>query len=95
MIIGMRHILVHDYYTINDEKIRYIIEDDLAPLRSQIADYLMDTDWTEWERNEKVVAESAVNKNIINTAWRMLSKGYDEKEIAEITGMSVEDIESL
>lgn len=95
VIIGMRHILVHDYYTINDEKIRFIIEDDLGPLRSQIADYLMDTDWTEWERNEKVVAESAVNKNIINTAWRMLSKGYDVKEISEITGLSVEDIESL
>ena len=94
-IIGMRHIFVHDYYNVDDNTIRYIIEDDLEPLRKQIADYLMDTDWEEWEKNEKVVAESAVNKNIINTAWKMLAKGYDVKEISEITGLSIEDIESL
>ena len=94
-IIGMRHILVHDYYTINDDKIRCIIEDDLEPLRVQIADYLMDTDWQAWYNNAKVVAETAINKNIMNTAWKMLSKGYDVNEIADITGLSVEDIESL
>lgn len=94
-IIRMRHVLVHDYYRISIKEVKKVVCEDLAPLRSQIADYLMDTDWIEWERNEKVVAESAVNKNIINTAWRMLSKGYDVKEISEITGLSVEDIESL
>ncbi len=94
-IIAMRHILVHDYYNVDDETIRYVIEDDLNPLRSQIADYLMDTDWEEWVKNEKVISESAVNKNITNTAWKMLVKGYDIKEISEITGLSVEDIESL
>jgi len=94
-IIGMRHILVHDYYNIDKNTIRYVIEDDLEPLRTQIADYLMDTDWEEWERNEKVIAESAVNKSIINTALRMMAKGYDIKDISEITGLSVEDIETL
>ena len=94
-IIGMRHILVHDYYNVDDNTIRYIIEDDLEPLRKQIADYLMDTDWEEWEKNEKVVSEIAVNKHNINTARLMLLKGYDVKDISEITGLSVEDIESL
>ena len=94
-IIGMRHILVHDYYNVDDNTIRYIIEDDLEPLRKQIADYLMDTDWKEWEKNEKVVTEMAVNKQNINTARLMLLKGYDVKDISEITGLSVEDIESL
>ena len=94
-IIGMRHILVHDYYNVDDNTIRYNIEDDLEPLRKQIADYLMDTDWEEWEKNEKVVSEIAVNKHNINTARLMLLKGYDVKDISEITGLSVEDIESL
>ena len=94
-IIGMRHILVHDYYNVDDNTIRYIIEDDLEPLRKQIADYLMDTDWKEWEKNEKVVTEMAVNKQNINTARLMLLKGYDVKDISEITGLSVDDIESL
>ena len=94
-IIGMRHILVHDYYNVDDNTIRYIIEDDLEPLRKQIADYLMDTNWEEWEKNEKVVTEIAVNKHNINTARLMLLKGYDIKDISEITGLSVEDIESL
>ena len=94
-MIGMRHILVHDYYNVDDNTIRYIIEDDLEPLRKQIADYLMDTDWKEWEKNEKVITEMAVNKQNINTARLMLLKGYDVKDISEITGLSVEDIESL
>ena len=94
-IIGMRHILVHDYYNLDDDTIRYVIEDDLEPLRAQIADYLMDTDWKEWEKNERVVVESAMNKQIINTAMRMMMKGYDVKDISDVTGLSVEDIESL
>ena len=94
-IIGMRHILVHDYYNLDDDTIRYVIEDDLEPLRSQIADYLMDTNWKEWEKNERVVVESAMNKQIINTAMRMMMKGYDVKDISDVTGLSVEDIESL
>ena len=94
-IIGMRHILVHDYYNLDDDTIRYVIEDDLEPLRSQIADYLMDTNWEEWEKNEEVVIESAMNKQMINTAMRMMMKGYDIKDISDVTGLSVEDIESL
>lgn len=94
-IIGMRHILVHDYYNLDDDTIRYVIEDDLEPLRSQIADYLMDTNWEEWEKNEKVVIESAMNKQMINTAMRMMMKGYDVKDISDVTGLSVEDVERL
>ena len=50
---------------------------------------------TLWEKNEKVVIESAMNKQMINTAMRMMMKGYDVKDISDVTGMSVEDIESL
>ena len=94
-IIRMRHVLVHDYYRIKIKEVKKVINEDLEPLRSQIADYLMDTDWEEWEKNEKVVSEITVNKHNINTARLMLLKGYDVKDISEITGLSVEDIESL
>ena len=94
-IIRMRHVLVHDYFRINMKEVKKVINDDLEPLRSQIADYLMDTNWEEWEKNEKVVVESAMNKQMINTAMRMMMKGYDVKDISDVTGMSVEDIESL
>ena len=94
-IIGMRHILVHDYYNLDDDTIRYVIEDDLEPLRSQIAYYLMDTNWEEWEKNEKVVIESAMNKQMINTAMRMMMKGYDVKDISDVTGLSIDEIKKL
>ena len=94
-IIRMRHVLVHDYFRINMKEVKKVINDDLEPLRAQIADYLMDTNWEEWEKNERVVVESAMNKQIINTAMRMMMKGYDVKDISDVTGLSVEDIESL
>ena len=94
-IIRMRHVLVHDYYRIKIKEVKKVINEDLEPLRSQIADYLMDTDWEEWEKSEMVVTEMAVNKQNINTARLMLLKGYDVKDIADITGLNIEDIESL
>jgi len=39
-IIGMRHILVHDYYQISDEIIWATIETDLDPLKKEILKFL-------------------------------------------------------
>ena len=39
-IIDMRHILVHGYYKMDKDYIQSTIEEDLKPLRSQIASYL-------------------------------------------------------
>ncbi len=36
VIEKMRHVLVHDYYQIDENEVRYVIEDDLKPLREQI-----------------------------------------------------------
>ena len=51
-IIKMRHVLVHDYYQIDDEDIWIVIEDDLKPLKEQIVRYIDQTDWIEWENLE-------------------------------------------
>ena len=44
-------------------------------------------------RNE--VAEKATHNNAVNTALRMLAKDYKAEEIAEITGLSLEEVRKL
>ena len=36
-------------YQIDENEIKYVIEDDLLPLRTQIEKYLTETNWVEWE----------------------------------------------
>ena len=94
-IAKMRHVLVHDYYQINPSEVWAVIQDDLRPLREQVAEYLADTDWGEWEKNEVVITESATHKTLMQTARRMKNKGYEVKEIMSITGLTAEEIEAL
>ena len=41
-IIGMRHILVHDYYQVSDEIIWATIDSDLLPLKKKLSKLLTD-----------------------------------------------------
>ena len=50
VIEKMRHVLVHDYYQIDENEVKYVIEDDLRPLLEQISKYLSETNWDEWEK---------------------------------------------
>ena len=50
VIEKMRHVLVHDYYMIDENEVKYVIEDDLRPLRDQIEKYLAETAWEQWEK---------------------------------------------
>ena len=95
LIIKMRHVLVHDYYQIDEKEVQYVIEDNLLPLRNQIVSCISNTDWETWEKQEIAPTESAVHKNMVQSARRMLSKGYSAKEISEITGLSFEEISML
>jgi len=94
-VMRMRNILVHDYYKIRLNEVWKVIKEDLQPLREQTTRYLADTDWNEWEKNEVVVVESAVHKNIIQTARRMKKDGMPTKQISRYTGLTTEDIEAL
>ncbi len=58
VIEKMRHVLVHDYYQIDENEIKYVIEDDLKPLRAQIERYLTETDWEKWEKLWKMHPQS-------------------------------------
>jgi hypothetical protein len=72
-----------------------VVSEDLRPLRGQVSQYLSDTDWEAWAKNEAVIVETTTAKNLEQTARRMKVKGYTVADIADITGLSNEEIESL
>ena len=94
-IAKMRHVLVHDYYQIDPDAVWKVIQEDLPPLREQVARYLSETDWNEWEKNEVVISETATHKSLVQTAERMKKRGYETEEISKITGLSTEEIEAI
>lgn len=51
-IVKMRHVLVHDYYQIDEEDVWQVVEEDLPPLRDQVVRYLNETDWEQWEQQD-------------------------------------------
>ena len=55
-----------------------VIEQDLRPLRDQVQSYIDTTNWEEWERNEQAIAESAINKSLLqsNVLLRILVKDF-------------------
>ena len=94
-ITRMRHNLVHGYYQVDPEVIWYVLQDDLLPLREQVTRYIAETDWEEWERNNQVVVESAVHKNLVQTAKRMKLDGLTTHQISRYTGLTAEEIEEI
>ena len=94
-VMRMRNILVHDYYKIRLNEVWKVVKEDLKPLQEQITRYLAETNWEEWEKNEVVIVESAVHKNLVQTARRMKKDGMDDRQISRYTGLSVEEIDTL
>lgn len=94
-IMRMRNVLVHDYYQINLQTVWAIIQYDLPILQEQINRYLIETDWTAWEANEQAIVETAVHKNLIQTASRMKKDGLTIKQISRYTRLSKEEIEDI
>ena len=94
-IMLMRNVLAHDYYKLKLQTVWEVVQHDLPLLREQVTRYLAETDWDEWEKNDVVVKETAVHKNMIQTAQRMKRDGMDSKLISRYTGLTVAEIESL
>lgn len=91
---GMRHVLVHDYANIVSETLYDTAVNGIPELRSQVEKYLAETDWNLWESVPDDY-EEAVDDNLVKVARRMKSKGIAVKDIAEITGLSEEEITNL
>ena len=94
IVQGMRHILVHDYATIDIKELYNTAVNDMAPLRRQIEIYLAETDWEKWE-SEPDCIDSTDEDDMTKVARRMKSKGYTLDEITEITGLNRAEIDIL
>ena len=46
---GMRHVLAHDYATIDDRELYSTAVNDIPVLKEQVQRYLAETDWNEWQ----------------------------------------------
>ena len=95
VIIKMRNVLAHDYYKLKTQTVWEVVQHDIPPLRQQVVRYLEEVNWEEWEKNEVVIVESAVHKNLVQTARRMKKDGMDDRQISRYTGLSIEEIDAL
>ena len=97
VVQGMRHVLVHDYATIDDRELFNTAVSDIPVLQKQVERYLAETDWAEWQSVADDFEDTAddVRKTNIENARKMKAKGYATQDIAEITGLTAEEIEAL
>ena len=94
-IMRMRNVLAHDYYKLKLQTVWEVVQHDLPPLREQVARYIADVNWVEWEKNEVVITETATHKSLVQTASRMKKDGLSVNQISRYTGLSDEEIERL
>lgn len=97
LIISMRNVLVHGYAQVSDADLWQTATNDIKPLREQVQQYLNDIDWDQWAQGEDPYTEidNAGYKQAVESAQRMQAKGYAISDIAEITGLTAEEIERL
>ena len=97
LIVKMRNVLVHGYAQVSDTDLWQTATNDIRPLREQVEKYLSEIDWVEWESESVVFSEieSTQYQNAIQTAKKMKAKGFSVEDIAEISGLSVEEINRI
>jgi hypothetical protein len=96
-IVSMRNVLVHGYAQVSDADLWQTATNDIQPLCEQVQRYLSDTDWEEWQKGEDSYSEidNAAYKQAVGSARKMKTKNYPVQDIAEITGLTAEEIEKL
>ena len=97
LIISMRNVLVHGYAQVSDADLWQTATNDIQPLREQVQRFLADIDWEQWALGEDPYTEinNAAYKQAVESARRMKTKNYAVEDIAEITGLTAEEIEGL
>ena len=94
VVQGMRHVLVHDYATIDDKELYNTAVNGIPELRKQVVAYLAETDWQAWEAMPDDF-EDTVDEAMLKLARKMKTKGYSVSDIADITGLTVDEINNL
>lgn len=97
LIVKMRNVLVHGYAQVSDTDLWQTATNDIKPLREQVERYLAETDWASWENEAQMLSEwdNSLYNNAVQTARKMKSKGFSLADIAEITGLTVEEINKI
>lgn len=94
IVQGMRHVLVHDYAGIDSKELFNTAVNGIPELREQVEKYLAETDWEAWASAPDDF-EDSVDESVAKVARSMKIKGYDVVDIAEITGLTEEEIKGL
>ena len=94
VVQGMRHVLVHDYATIDDKELYNTAVNGIPELRKEVEAYLAETDWKDWEALPDDFEDTA-DEATLKLARKMKAKSYPVADIAEITGLSADEIEKL
>lgn len=97
IVQGMRHVLVHDYATIDTKELYNTAVNDIPVLRKQIEQYLAETDWDLWQSTEDIFEENddTIDENILNVIRKMKQDKLSDEQISKYTGLSVEDIKNV
>ena len=90
----MRHVLVHDYATIDDKELYNTAVNGIPELRQQVEKYLAETDWDVWSSLPDDF-EDITDEETIKTARQMKADGINAELIAKYTGLTTEEIEQL
>ena len=94
VVQGMRHVLVHDYATIDDRELYNTAVNDIPVLREQVGRYLAETDWDEWNSLPDEF-DDANKEDIVKAARSMKSDGMAVEKIEKYTGLTAKEIEGL
>ena len=90
----MRHVLVHDYTTIDDRELYNTAINDIPVLKKQVERYLSETDWDEWQSLPDEF-DDANKEDIVKAARSMKADGMAVEKIEKYTGLTAEEIERL
>lgn len=96
-IVSMRNVLVHGYANVSDIQLWQTATKDLPSLELIINQYLAETDWDRWIEVEDLYSEidNAIYKKSIETAQNLKGMGLSNEQIAEATGLTIIEVESL
>ena len=94
IVQGMRHVLVHDYATIDDKELYNTAVNSIPELRRQVERYLADIDWDAWVSLPDDFEDTADDATL-KLARQMKTDGIPTENITRYTGLTADEIEQL
>ena len=94
IVQGMRHVLVHDYATIDDKELYNTAVNGIPELRQQVERYLADIDWYAWKALPDDFEDTA-DETALKLARQMKADGMPAENISRYTGLTADEIAKL